>query len=249
VERLTVFNGIYLSLKFVNPATLSKQQISYITAQFKAYIKSFVSDGQTPFIHRFYQSSMPSAYQAALSICSLYLQKTSQNQDMIFRMLDGEIAALLQESNPCSVEGNLLAVQALILYQIIRLFDGDVRQRANAERHLELLDLWSLRLQQNYFQAFSCPKGAYGHWILIENIRRTTMGAMKDGYCELVPLLATLYVSTQSNRLWKTLEEEEWHDTKSANEVLTYAEYTDEWNKGNVTGVGEYEKMLLVACR
>ena len=81
-------------------------------------------------------------------------------------MLDCKLVALVQASASFyRVEDNLLVLQALILYQIIRLFDGDVRQRANAERHLELLDSWTLRLQQNYFQALETPgtESEYDH--------------------------------------------------------------------------------------
>lgn len=200
---------------------------------------------------------MSIVYQDALSVCGLYVQKTDRNQDTIFRILESKITALLQESVSTRVEDNLVALQALILYQIIRLFDGDVRQRANAERHLELLDIWTLRLQQNYLQAVFSSKAGYDHWVLIESIRRTTMisvilrslyFAMRDGYCQLVPLLASLSVSTKSSRLWK-MAEDEWHGAKRNSQVLTYAEFTDEWNKGNVNGVDEYEKLLLMACK
>ena len=164
-----------------------------MVAQFE-FIKSFVSDGETSFIHRRYQETMPKIYQNALSICSIYVQKTPRNRDALFRMLDNKIDTLLLESNSATVEDNLLAFQALILYQTIRLFDGDKQQHAKAERHLALLDLWTLWLQQNYNQAISSPKGGYAKWVLIESIRRTTMvsvflrclsSALKHGYCEL----------------------------------------------------------------
>jgi hypothetical protein len=177
-------------------------------------------------------------------------------------MLDCKLAALVQASGCllARVEENLLALQALILYQVIRLFDGDIRQRANAERHLSLLDLWTLRLQQNYFQTLSTrsTESEYNHWVLVESIRRTTMVSvvlrglyctMKDGYCELVPLLCTLPVSNTA-QLWKT-SDVQWREqaARVEREVLAYAEWTHEWNNGNVKVVDEYEKLLLVTCR
>ncbi|KAG0646169.1 Transcription factor gsfR2 [Hyphodiscus hymeniophilus] len=255
-ERLTTCNGLHFSLKLLQPGYLTKQQMNYMVAQFRGFIKSIVSEGETPFIHRLYQDTMPDIYQDALSICSLYVQKTPRNQGAIFRMLDSKLDTLLRISDSARVEDNLLSLQCLILYQIIRLLDGDAQQRINAERHLELLDLWTLRLQQNYFQAISSTRVGYDNWVLIESIRRTTMVsvilrasyfAMRDGYCELVDLLSTLSVSTRSSRVWKM--EDEWEEGKSTSEVLTYAEFTNEWNKGRVDGIEEYEKLLLVACR
>jgi hypothetical protein len=178
-------------------------------------------------------------------------------------MLDSKIATLIQTSPSLlyNLECNLLALQALILYQLIRLFDGDPRQRSNGERHLELLDSWTLRLQQNLTDAFDMTAvggGGYRQWVLEESVRRTTMmsvvlrslyGFMKFGVCELVPLLATLPVSKNS-KLWKSPERIVRGNGKE-NRLVSYWDFTQEWNMGKV-GFGEvedYEKLLLVTCR
>jgi hypothetical protein len=176
-------------------------------------------------------------------------------------MLDCKLATLVEGSTflLCRVKDNLLALQALILYQVIRLFDGDVRQRANAEQHLELLDSWTLHLHQNYSQVLTMPgKESYGHWVLVESIRRTTMVSvllrslycvMEDGYCQLVPLMCTLPVSNTA-QLWKA-PETEWgnQDLTDKGELLMYVEWARQWNAGNVNSIDEYENLLLVTCR
>ncbi len=100
-----------------------------------------------------------------------YIHKTPRNQNAVFHTLDRKLAALIQGATPllCRVRENLLALQALILYQVIQLFDGDVRRRAIGERHLELLDSWTLRLQQNYCQVLTMPveESPSGHWVLL----------------------------------------------------------------------------------
>jgi len=176
-------------------------------------------------------------------------------------MLDSKLDKLIRNSTTSlgRVKDNLLALQALVLYQIIRLLDGDVRQRVNAERHLQLLDSWTLSLQQNYYQVLgmSEDKNSYRYWVLIESIRRTTMisvllrtlcSVVKVGYCELVPLLSALPVSNTAH-LW-TAPDTEWRNQHSADndEVLTYVEWTQKWNAGNVNEIDEYEKLLLVTC-
>jgi hypothetical protein len=178
----------------------------------------------------------------------------------MFQMLECKLAKLVEDpSLLCLVKDNLLALQTLILYQVIRLFDGDVQQRVNAERHLELLDAWTLRLHQNYSQVLTMPgeKSTYGYWILLESIRRTTMvsvllrslcSVVKDGYCPLVPLMCNLPVSNAA-QLWKA-PETEWGNCNLTDkgEVPTYADWTRQWNAGKVNNIDEYEKLLLVTC-
>ena len=60
-------------------------------------------------------------------------------------------------------------------------------------------------------------------------------------------MLATLSVSTESSQLWKI--EEEWQEAESKSEVVTYCQFADQWNKGQVDGVEEHERLLLMACR
>jgi hypothetical protein len=219
-NKSAALNTSISTFQFPDCAVLSARQTLYSVTQFKSYLRSFVSENQTSFIHpSLYQSTFPPTYQDVLGICSLYNHKTSSNQSTIFRMLDSKIATLIQTSGSLlyNLEGNLLALQALILYQLIRLFDGDPRQRSNGERHLELLDSWTLRLQQNLNDTFDTTAvcgGGYRQWVLEESVRRTTMmsvvlrslyGFMKFGVCELVPLLATLPVSKNS-KLWKSPE-------------------------------------------
>ena len=190
------------------------------------------------------------------------MQRTPNNQNSVFHILDCKLATLIQDSAflLCQLKDNLLALQALILYQVIRILDGDVRQRANAERHLELLDSWTLRLHQNYFQVLSTPEkeATYSHWVLVESIRRTTMvsvllrslvSVIKDGHCEMVPLMRILPVSDTA-QLWK-VPETEWGNwgLEDMRKVSTYMEWAQQWNAGNINNVDDYEKLLLVTCR
>jgi hypothetical protein len=50
--------------------------------------------------------------------------------------------------------------------------------------------------------------------------------------------------------LWKMTENNWWQGVShSSLNLLTYGEYVEEWNRGKVSELGEYEKILLVACR
>jgi len=80
------------------------------------------------------------------------MHQTPQNREMVSSILDFKLATLIQQSDLwLTPKANLLGLQALLLYQIIRIFDGDDRQRANAERNFQPLDTWTAQLHQSYF--------------------------------------------------------------------------------------------------
>lgn len=250
----------YDSYPFPELGFMSNPQIDYCVSQLKNWVSSFVLENQTPFIHHLsYQDEKPLVYQDVLSICSLYMHQTPKNRSMVFQILDFKLASLIQQSSMwISPEDSLIGLQALILYQIIRIFDGDVRQRANAERNFVIMDAWTVQLHQNYFDAEQrSSHEPYKNWILLESIRRTIMvsvilrdlfTAMKDGVCELIPLMTNLPVSSMG-KLWNTADQECWEGSSDSESLITYGEFVNSWNSGAFTDVEEYEKMLLVACR
>lgn len=152
-----------------------------------------------------------------------------------------------------------MELQVLLLYQIIRLFDGDPRQKANAERQFNLLDTWTMRLHGSYFEAEqSRPSySSSGHWILLESIRRTIMmsiflrdlhGAMKNNTLALVPLRCTVPVSYNSD-LWSKSAIAETDCVTTLPHLVSYSEFTSAWNAGGITYLDDYDKTLLAACR
>ena len=160
------------------------------------------------------------------------------------------------------MEDTLVGVQALVIYQIIRLFDGDIRQRANAERQFPLLDAWTCRLRSLANNLMSDNSVAhwslYQRWIFIESARRTVMMSVmvqaiytvvKEGVCSLVPFLATLPISV-NGALWNMSEEEWWQSTLGlGSDLLPYREFVDEWSSGTAIQTDAFETILLVACK
>jgi hypothetical protein len=64
--------------------------------------------------------------------------KTPKNKTTITRTKSSKISSLLS-SVLRSIAENLAAMQALIIYQIVRFFDGNLNQRPLADQHYELL--------------------------------------------------------------------------------------------------------------
>jgi hypothetical protein len=78
----------------------------------------------------------------AQAFCALYINKTPANNLIILRIIESRAEELV--STPKSVAISPLEVlaraQALLLYQIIRFFDGDISLRAGAERGMRALE-------------------------------------------------------------------------------------------------------------
>jgi hypothetical protein len=250
------------SLPALHVGQISRPQVEYCVGQLQLWVSLFVLKNQTPFMHVLaYPEDKPLAYQDALSVCSLYMNKTPQNRDVIFRILDDKLDALINQTMTwVTIKDSLLGMQAMLLYQIIRLFDGCPRQRAHAERDFALLDSWTCELHKSYCASEQHLLGSSiseENWILLESVRRTVMTsvmlrdlfkAQTTGFCDLVPMMSLLPVSKNST-VWDSASEEQRQKTTQPQTVVTYREFTNAWNEGTITELGQYETLLLIACR
>lgn len=179
-----------------------QERVIYLVKKLKSYPNLFVTQGSTAFIHfKLYSEGIPTAIGDALGICALYGQKNEKNEYLVFRTIGQKAKSLVEISNPQtpSVLEQLASVQALIFYQIIRLFDGDIRQRADAERTNSLLWQWTQQLKVHLSQitipsrteniiSSTDPKSyAWRTWVLAESLRRTILVSflLQGLYCYL----------------------------------------------------------------
>lgn len=125
---------------------------------------------KTPFLHpRMYEDIMPKAILDAFTASALYTNKNSANEAAVFKALDANASSLLQQHNPAEpkpARDLLIMIQALLLYQIIRLFDGDIRQRGHAETAMPALKEMTMQLEQHRDQFASVPSAGPDppHW-------------------------------------------------------------------------------------
>lgn len=112
-------------------------------------LEAWVSTGGTTFIHKqLYTFRKPRCILDAQTALALYLSRTDENEDMVFRALDERARQLLKEeekhqtSSSHDAFSHLARVQALLSYQIMGLLDGDIQQRATAEDRMEILMTW-----------------------------------------------------------------------------------------------------------
>ena len=104
----------------------SGESISYMVNQVRSLPTTFVYQSTTPFIHnRMYRSRLPQVLRDAFTVCAVYLTMTVLNKAIVFGIIEAQVADLIDHS--CimsSCAQNLASVQALILVQIVQLFDG-----------------------------------------------------------------------------------------------------------------------------
>ena len=177
------------------------------------WLTQWVEKGSNPFIHpRLYQTRFPRCILDAYTALSSYLHKTATNEQIVFRIIEDRAKRLVEEhtvfndSSPGSVGRgsmpldsleHLARVQALLMYQLISLYDGDIRLRHLAETHIPVLSSWMKAMVEHakldmclgsviFISAYEQPnKGlsisdiahwdnlSWYYWIVAESIRRT----------------------------------------------------------------------------
>jgi hypothetical protein len=151
--------------------------------------RSFAEKAQTIFIHRcVLQTQNSQTLQDALSMCALYCMRTSDNQKVLYGILEDRVKQLTITMNVLRVSRSelLVRVQALLLYQIIRLFDGDIRLRTEAEADEITLLSWTSELKSrmqtiepsssslaNALYTVAAVPSNWLHWLFEESVRRT----------------------------------------------------------------------------
>lgn len=114
------------------------------------------------------------------------MAKNRINSPIILRSIESRVNDLLSSPPPITPLDCLAYTQALILYQIIRLFDGDIGARASAERTIPSLENSAIALFAHVRFHFSTPfslptypvsptKTFWQDWILQESMRRTLL--------------------------------------------------------------------------
>ncbi|CAG8908675.1 unnamed protein product [Penicillium egyptiacum] len=221
--------------------TTAQPRVEFAVKKLAGIPKIFSHQGQTMFIHRhLFQDRSRLALQDALSACALYCLKNTENQTLVFHNLEHKRKQLIASIDPLHApKMDLLeALQALILYQIISLFDGDIRLRAQAEADEPVLLMWAAQLSLRTCQMQHPPTPAeaqllpestftdWRRWLIEESSRRTLITAsmlkgvynfLKLGY-DTVPDMRMSF--TAQAALWNSQSEISWRRAYSERERL-----------------------------
>jgi hypothetical protein len=179
------------SLFALTKTLFNSTDLSRLLRRVIGWLADWVDTGSNPFIHHsLYRHRYPSCIQDAYLSLSAYLHKTSANEHMIMRIIEQRVVELVERGLLEGTEdGDTLEYvarsQSLLVYQCIGLYDGDIRLRHLAEKHIPVLESWMSTLMQRASQTLGsgtslttstlyCTTTLLWHtYILAETTRRT----------------------------------------------------------------------------
>ncbi|EFY88672.1 hypothetical protein MAC_05290 [Metarhizium acridum CQMa 102] len=218
------------------PPIASSTSLNWVFNQIRGCPQNFAQRAETIFIHKglYTGNKLPQPLRAAFGICAGTLSVNQVSHQTLFRVLDSEVDALLSSSLTGSLQEELHKLQAVVLYQIIRLFYGQIGERMLAERQEYLVRSYALKLLQLSNAELRSGPRTWAAWIVAESIRRTVYIAFKlytlyamsrYGQCSEIQAMCMLPISTNS-RLWYSSEERGFQPP-DRDEVMTYKDFAE----------------------
>lgn len=177
------------------------------------WLSEWVRDAQSPMMHRqlYADVGLPPCLQNAFSAAALYNAKTRANEEIIMGIIEKHADELLEQLSPLAdseaddsqtsfqTAENLARVQALFVFQFLRLFGSDIRQRSRAEASMATLlrmnrKMWESAHTEAYLETSLGCDGLFSqslsfggslhsttdpisqqwrNWLLAESVRRT----------------------------------------------------------------------------
>ncbi|KAK2000803.1 hypothetical protein LX36DRAFT_571545 [Colletotrichum falcatum] len=137
--------------------SISRDAVFYCNEQFRSLPRRWVSqNGVAPFIHPALYlpttngaDGLPPVLQDCFCACAAYAAKNEENSALVLGVVEAKATALLYvpEQATWTLPQQVAALQALVMYQIMRWFDGDIRQRVLADSAEPVLAAWTSALQ------------------------------------------------------------------------------------------------------
>ncbi|KAG4431746.1 hypothetical protein IFR05_012780 [Cadophora sp. M221] len=209
-----------------------------------------------------YQPKMPRALQDAVSASSLYCNKNELNENVVWEIITSKVTQLLEPRPNWSIAEHLACVQALIIFQIIRLFDGDIKQRFDAEQQDELLTSWtdSLAIRTGVISSPSnTVDRGWENWVFEEAVRRTIIvsrtaqsmfAIQRQGFCTMVGAVTGISFTAQ-RLLWAAPSPV--HFSKARKETRRFwvekIDFDELMKNGTVDDLDEVAWLMLVTYK
>ncbi|QYS97836.1 Zn(2)-C6 fungal-type domain-containing protein [Trichoderma simmonsii] len=235
--------------------------MKYCAKALQEFPALLVRAGTTPFIHRsmLHAQGYPTILYDTFSACASYLTMSESTERVVFSILDIRTNQILQAPQSSSLLENLARIQALTLLQSIRLFNGNIRQRALAEAQDELFEQLILVLQAHLAGLNRDFESSWSGWIIAESVRRTLVTAymlrgvyslLKNGYCTLSPLVSQMSFTAQSS-LWDARTESDWNRRRRNGKTyfVSCMDFSDIILSGTQDDLDDLGMMMLVTYR
>lgn len=262
----------------IAPTYLNSAQVFYIVQALLDFVPNMAYSGSTTFLHKdLYQSQSQShersTFQDCVAISALYMAHNTRNQHILASTITSKISHLISTSKSWTLSQHLAAVQALIIYQVIRLFDTTLNLQDQAARHNALLELWTAHLWKRFFNESLSHTSCHNAFVFNESVRRTVMMSVfvrcawscvtRDGLVDQLHVLARLPI-TRDVGVWKD-GGGEWGSMglermRERERLCSYEGFVEGWSigggadgdgdgGGGVRGLDAFSRLLLAACR
>ncbi|UPK93719.1 hypothetical protein LCI18_004654 [Fusarium solani-melongenae] len=223
----------------ITTGSIFQARAEYVAGRLVLQARALAETGQTAFIHHTHVDASP-ILRDALAACSLDVIRNSANvflvrseitrrAELLIEATETAISLTPPSSHSTMNLALLPAMQAMLIYQCIRLFSaGDVAQQAQAERDAEPLARWVSILQgqtqwprDNSAGGTQLDHSVWKDWIQAESIRRTIIFAelldgiytfLRFGWYRPSARMARLGFTGQV-ALWEARSVAEWHQT------------------------------------
>lgn len=236
---------------------VASTNFTWVFDQIRACPINFARQAETFFIHKsLSRDGLPRPLRAAFGICAGVLSMNAKNQPFLFRAVEAEVSDLIiAPATPRTLREDLATLQAAVLYQIIRLFYGNLEQRATAEQQEYLVRSFALTLLQRIDVELRDNQASWEDWILAESIRRTVaiafklytvFSTVKYGTCSEIAAICLLPMSTKGGS-WNSRDA--YLRYPSEDDTTTYADFSLMWDAAPHRSLDVYEKVLVIGCR
>ena len=257
------FDNRGLANTYLEVGVMDRERIRYCVRCLKSYPLSLAHTGRTAFTHpQNFQPALPKVLQGAMSASSLYSNKNEMNEAMVWEIITTQVTQLTEPRPYWTVAEHLACVQAFVIFQIIRLFDGDIKQRSDAEQQEALLTSWTDSLAIRTGIVSSSPSSidrGWETWVFEEAIRRTVLvsrtaqsmfAIQRQGFCTMVGAVTEIPFTAQ-RRLWAAPSAT--HFVKACKEARIFwiekMDLADLIKEGNVDDLDEIAWLMLVTYK
>ncbi|KAH0498444.1 hypothetical protein TgHK011_005697 [Trichoderma gracile] len=165
-----------------------RSKIGFIVQSVSDMYVTFTQRREAPFMHpRLWMSQLPKTITTAFAAASAYSTRTPATRGWTLKVLLDAVREVHRDGERATTHADRLArVQALLLLNSMRIFDGDVSMRAAAEREMSVMLAWvkdlvvvKNELEEGFppsvLMTRDKPPKSWESWILLECTRRTIM--------------------------------------------------------------------------
>lgn len=238
------------------PRVVGLESHTWVYTQFRDYPQLFATRGENIFIHpTLYRTSFPASIRTAFGICAATLSLNQQTRPLIFQAVDAEVLSLLRSPLTGSLFEKLAAFQALVLYQIVRVFYGDMKEQWAAEQQEFIVRSIGLRLLRQAEAELPMPPTTWETWVLAESVRRAVLFSFKlytvywsfrAGTCKENGALNHLPLSANPG-LWDS-QNVDFEDV-ARDTIITHGQLLERWQAAPQRKLDRYENLLVVAWK